>query len=224
MGSQEGVMSIKPPLFNGSNLIFWKVRTKAYLQSLGADVWAIVEEGYQYPASIPTDAAERKKYEINAKAVNVLLGSMSELEFAKVMQLHSAKEIWDKIILSYERDTKVKSAKLQTLRIEYENLKMHSDESVASFFIRLDDIVNRMRNLGETIIDTTLVEKVLRSLTSKFDSKVSAIEERQDLQTLTIVQLHGTLTAFEMRQGGPSQIREAAFKASTKGKEKEVVK
>ena len=78
-----------------------------------------MEEGYQYPASIPTDVAERKKYEINAKAVNVLLGSMSESEFAKVMQLHSAKEIWDKIILSYEGDTKVKSAKLQTLRIEY---------------------------------------------------------------------------------------------------------
>ena len=78
MGSQEGIMSIKPPIFNGSNLIFWKVRTKAYLQSLGADVWAIVEEGYQYPASIPTNAAERKKYEINAKAVNVLLGSMYE--------------------------------------------------------------------------------------------------------------------------------------------------
>ena len=84
MGIQEGVMSIKPPLFNGSNLIFWKVRTKSYLQSLGADVWAIVEEGYQYPASIPTDAAERK-YETNAKAVNVLLRSMSESEFAKVM-------------------------------------------------------------------------------------------------------------------------------------------
>ena len=61
MGSQEGVMSIKPPLFNGSNLIFQKVRTKAYLQSLGADVWAIVEEGYQYPASIPTDAAENEE-------------------------------------------------------------------------------------------------------------------------------------------------------------------
>ena len=81
-----------------------------------------------------------------------------------------------------------------------------------------------MRNLGETITDTTLVEKVLRSLTSKFDSKVSSIEERKDLQTLTIVQLHGILTAFEMRQGGPSQIREAAFKVSAKGKEKEVVK
>ena len=84
-------MSIRPPLFNGNNLLFWKIRTKSYLQSLGAEVWAIVEEGYQYPAIIPTDAAERKKYEINAKAVNVLLGSMSESEYVKVMQLNSAK-------------------------------------------------------------------------------------------------------------------------------------
>ena len=32
--------------------------------------------------------------------------------------------------------------------------------------------------------------------------------------------LHGILTAFEMRKGGRSDIREVAFKVSTKGKEK----
>jgi len=32
-------------------------------------------------------------------------------------------------------------------------------------------------------------------------------------------QLYGILTAFEMRKGGPLDMREAAFKASTKGKE-----
>ena len=64
---------------------------------------------------------------------------------------------------------------------------MHNEESIASFFLRLDDIVNRMTNLGETISNTTLVEKVLRSLTPKFESKVSAIEEKQDIQSLNIV-------------------------------------
>ena len=63
---------------------------------------------------------------------------------------------------------------------------MHSDESISSFFLCLDDILNRMRNFGDTITNTTLVEKVLKSLTSKFESKVSTIEEKQDLQTLTI--------------------------------------
>ena len=34
------------------------------------------------------------------------------------MQMNTTKEIWDKIILSYEGDTKVKSAKLQTLNMK----------------------------------------------------------------------------------------------------------
>ena len=62
--------------------------------------------------------------------------------------------------------------------IEYENLNIYSDESIASFFSRLDDVVNRMKNLGETITKSTLVEKILRSLTTKFESKVSALEEK----------------------------------------------
>ena len=103
---------------------------------------------------------------------------------------------------SYEGDDQVKRAKLQTLRIRYETLKMHSDESIANYFLRIDEIVNCMRNLGEEIKEVVLVEKVLRSLSAKFDSKVSAIEEKENLQKITMSQLHGILTAFEMRKGG----------------------
>ena len=39
---------------------------------MGAKVWAIVEQGYQYSATIPTDPIERKNYESNAKAVNAI--------------------------------------------------------------------------------------------------------------------------------------------------------
>ena len=78
-----------------------------------------------------------------------------------------------------------------------------------------------MKNMGEEIKHTTIVDKILRSLTPKFESKVSVIKEKQDLQTLTIVQLHGTLTAFEMRKWGPLEFREAKFKAFAKGKERE---
>jgi len=64
-----------------------------------------VEGGYQFPVAIPIDSAGKKLYETNAKAVNTLLGSLSESEFVKVMQLKTAKEIWDKIIQSYEGDS-----------------------------------------------------------------------------------------------------------------------
>ena len=81
------------------------------------------------------------------------MGSLTESEFFKFMQMDTTKAIWDKIILSYEGDAKVKSAKIQTLRIQYENLKMENEERISNFFLCLDDIVNHMRNLGETITD-----------------------------------------------------------------------
>jgi len=94
---------------------------------------------------------------------------------------------------------------------------MHNDESVANYFLHIDEIVNCMKNLGEEIKEITLVGKVLRSLSSKFESKDSAIEEKHNLQSITMSQLHQILTAFEMRKGGPSDRREATFKASGKG-------
>eukprot|EP00253_Pinus_taeda_P032782 PITA_32782 len=163
-----------------------------------------MEGGYTYPSATPTDTAGRKQYELDAKVVTILLGSLSQSEFVKVMQFKSAKEIWDKIILSYEGDDHVKCAKLQNLRIRYETLKMHSNEIIANYFLRIDEIVNYMRNLGEEIKEVVLVEKFLRSLSTKFESKVSSIEEREDLQKITMTQLYGILTTFEMRKGGPS--------------------
>jgi len=102
------------------------------------------------------------------------------------MQLKSAKEIWDKIILSYEGDDQVKRAKLQSLRIQYETLKMHNDETIANYFLRIYEIVNCMKNLDEEIKEVTLAEKVLRALSTKFESKASTIEEKKDLQSITM--------------------------------------
>jgi len=83
MNNHEGMGSIRPPIFNGSNLVYWKIRTRAYLQLLGDDVWEIVEGGYQFLAVIAIDSAGKKLYKTNAKVVNMLLRSLSKLEFVK---------------------------------------------------------------------------------------------------------------------------------------------
>ena len=63
MGSHEEVLSIRPPIFNGTNFVFWKYMMRAQLQALGYDVWEIVESRYQFPTSIPLDTAGKKQYE-----------------------------------------------------------------------------------------------------------------------------------------------------------------
>ena len=63
MSNYEREASIRPPIFDGTNFVYWKVRVTAYLQSLGTEVWDIIDTGYTFPSTTPTDPAEKKKYE-----------------------------------------------------------------------------------------------------------------------------------------------------------------
>ena len=51
----------------------------------------------------------------------------------------------------------------------------------------------------------------------RYDPKVSNLEERDDIKKVTMDELHGILTAYEMRTGqNGSSRKEAAFKSSIK--------
>ena len=78
MSNYEREASIRAPIFDGRNFIYWKVRTTAYPQSLGTEIWDIMEGGYTFPSTNLIDMAGKKQYETNAKAVNTLLGSLSQ--------------------------------------------------------------------------------------------------------------------------------------------------
>ena len=114
----------------------------------------------------------------------------------KVIHFKSAKEIWDKLEVVYEGDDKVKEAKLQTYRTQFENLKMKEEENIAEYFHRVDEVVNSIRETREEIIDKPIVKKILRSLPMRYDAEISRIEDRPDLDTLTIDQLHGIFTTY----------------------------
>jgi hypothetical protein len=213
MTSHEGTSASKPPLFDGTNFTFWKIRMRTYLMALGVDVWDVVETGYTKPVVL-ANQDDKLEFSFNDKGMNAILNGLAEAEFVKVMHLNTAKEMWDKIINSYEGNEKVKGAKLQTYRLKFEQLKMNEDETISKYFLRVEELVNSMKGLGEMFDDSLLIQKILRSLPNKFNPKVSAIEELNDLKTLSIDQLLGTLTAYEMRiNKDKSSTREASFKA-----------
>ena len=108
---------------------------RVYLQAQGVDVWKVIANKYDVPANPPTDAHGKKLYEGNSKAMNAILSGLAETIFVKVMHCETAKEIWDKLKNIYEGDDKVKGAKLQTYRGEFENLKMKEEENIASYFL-----------------------------------------------------------------------------------------
>ncbi|XP_059066326.1 uncharacterized protein LOC131857646 [Cryptomeria japonica] len=186
-----------------------------HITSLGYDVWVVVKTAYT-SATTPKTSDEKKAYECDAKASNAICCGLSNDVLVKVMDCKNAKAIWDKLSSIYEGDDKVKEAKLQIFRARFESLKMTEDEKTADFFLRISEIVNSIRGLGETLEEKVVVKKVPRSLTPKYDSKVSALEER-DLNKLTIDEMHGVLTAYEMRISEDIQpSKETAFKTQKK--------
>jgi hypothetical protein len=92
---------------------------------------------------------------------------------------------------------------------------MKDEENIAAYFFRVDETVNIIKGLGETIKESIIIQKILRSLPMRFDSKILAIEERTNLDTMTVDELHGTLIAYEMRTEQEDRSgKEAAFKVS----------
>lgn len=60
-------------------------------------------------------------------------------------------------------------------------------------------VINQLKIYGEDIKYRTVIEKVLRSLSTKFEVVVAAIEEAKDLEKLTIDELMGSLLSNEAR-------------------------
>jgi hypothetical protein len=181
---------------------------------------SIVDE-YTVRTVPPTNDKAMKLGQNNSKARNALLNGLGETIFTKVAHCKYAKEIRDKLRNIYEGDSKVKAAKLQTYRGQLKQLNMKEDENIAAYFLRVDETVNAIMGLGEEIQESVIVQKVLISLPVKFDPKISALEERADLNSIRMDELHGIFTTYEMKteQQNPD-VKEAAFKASKRSKQK----
>ena len=99
----------------------------------------------------------------------------------------------------YQGSARAKRQQLQALRSEFEMLRMKLGESVADYFSRTMEIVNKMRIQGEKMEDITIIEKILRSMTPKFNIVVCSIEESKDIDALSIDELQGSLLVHEQK-------------------------
>ena len=90
-------------------------------------------------------------------ARNHLLGAIDESVFNKVMKFSFAKEMWDRLQTTYEGDRKVKEAKLQTYRGQFEQLRMNEYEDIAAYIPRVYQLVNTIIGLGEEVEETIVV-------------------------------------------------------------------
>ena len=118
---------------------------------------------------------------------------MTNEEFKKISSTEVAKEVWTILETTYEGTKAVKTMKFQRLTSSFEEIKMEENETFDEFYARLKDIVNSAFNLEESIVESKIVRKILRSLPKRFYAKITTIEEVKDIDQIPLTELVGNL-------------------------------
>ena len=216
----RGKSVIIPPLFDGTNYAYQKIRMRAFLQSLDENVWQAIEIGQTKPkeALADWDEAKIKAANFNSRALNALFSAMTNKEFKKISSTETAKESWTILQATCEGTKAVKDSKLQRLTTSFEEIKMQEDGLFDEFYAKLKDIVNLAFNLGEQILEPKIVRKMLRSPPERFYAKITVIEESKNIDKIPLMELVGNLQTYELgltRIGKGSKSKSMAPKAKS---------
>ena len=99
---------------------------------------------------------------------------------------------------------------------------MKDNKTIVEMITKFTNIVNSLEALGKTYKESEKVMKILRSLPSKWHTKVTAIQEAKDLTKLPMEELIGSLMTYEinltkkLQEGEDKKKKSIALKATTK--------
>lgn len=196
----------------------WCIKMKALFGS--QDLWEIVSDCFEEPSDsekalyTPQQKIELKEiHKKDQRALFLIYAGMDKETFTKISSATSSKEAWNSLVTIFKGVERVRKIRLQTLRGEFEEIKMTENESISDYFTRLLSNVNQQKQIGEKIEDYKVVEKVLRSCNKKFNHVLPAIEESKDIDKLSIEELLGSLQVHEQRilkqNDGPIMLEQA---------------
>ena len=164
---KEGGQVNRPPILDGSNYDYWKVRMTTFLKSIVNKTWKSVVKGSDHPRvkdKDGNDTIELKPVEEwskdaddlalgNNKALNAMFNGVDKNMFRLINNCTVDKDSWNILRTTHEGTTKVKMLKLLLITTKFESLKMKYDEFVQNFHMNILELENASGALGETMIE-----------------------------------------------------------------------
>jgi hypothetical protein len=94
----------------------------------------------------------------------------------QVLKKKTGKEVWNSLKARRVGAERVKDARLQTLKAEFDVLKMKEEETVDEFAGKLRAMSVKYGNLGGTLEDKAMVKKLFDTVPDKFIHVIARIE------------------------------------------------
>ncbi|KAI3518152.1 hypothetical protein L1887_06594 [Cichorium endivia] len=187
-GDKDGQITLHYPMLTRSNYGAWAIKMRVFMQAHG--VWEAVEP------RTPNTVVEPKK---DKMALAAIYQGIPEDLLLTLAEKRTAKEAWEALKVMFMGADRVKTARIQTLKFEFETMSMKETEGVDEFAAKVTNIVSTMRSLGDTVDESYVVRKLLRAVPSKFLQIASTLEQFGDLNMMTVEEVIGRLKAHEER-------------------------
>ncbi|XP_076899737.1 uncharacterized protein LOC143553680 [Bidens hawaiensis] len=149
----------------------------------------------------------------NDMAMALLFQSIPETLIMQIGDRETAKAMWDSIKTRHFGAKRVREARIQTLSMEFDIMKMNESNSIDNFAGKLSSIASKSVALGEVVDEARLVKKFLKRLPrSKYIQMVASLEQVLDLNKKRFEDIVGRLQPYEER------IREEEIQGGDHGK------
>ncbi|GKB56681.1 hypothetical protein Tco_0912867 [Tanacetum coccineum] len=163
------------PMLKPGEFDLWRMRIKQYIQMIDYALWEVIENGNTAPKTTVVD----KCWEITFKLIK------------------DAKLLMEVVEKRFGRNATTKKTQRNLLKQQYENFTAPSSEILDQTFDRLQKLVSQLELLGETISQEDVNHKLLRSLSSEWNTHAVMWRNKAELQTISMYDLYKNLNVYE---------------------------
>ena len=110
---------------------------------------------------------KNKEFQLNSRAIYILVCAMDRIEYNRICQCKTVKDVWRILEINHEGTNQVKYSKVRILINDYEMFKMKASEFIVEMLTRFTDVVNGLKGLGNRVSEEHKVSKILRCLPPK---------------------------------------------------------
>jgi hypothetical protein len=170
------------PLLTKVNYTEWSLRMKLKLQA--RDLWDVIECG-------------DGDYRDDQNTLDAICSVVPVEMIATLVMKETASDAWEAIKTLRIGDERRRAVTAQTLRTEYETIKLLSDEAIEDFALRFKGVLQRLADLGDPEPEEKALKKYLRVVCPRYKQLVASMEAFADLSKMSIKEVTGTLKSSD---------------------------
>ncbi|GJR96024.1 hypothetical protein Tco_0268198 [Tanacetum coccineum] len=179
-------------------------------------LWEVIENGNTVPKTTvmegvekvipPTTAKEKAQKRLEVKARSTLMMGIPNEYQLKFNSIKDAKSLLEAIEKRFGGNVATKKTQRNLLKQQYGNFSAPSSETLGLTFDRLQKLVRQLEILGEKLSQEDMNQKLLRSLSSEWNTHAVVWRNKPELETISMDDLYNNLKVYEPEVKGTSSL------------------